>query len=362
MKKVILTVLMAALSLGASAAMFQNGDRVCFFGDSITDIGKWHRALILYYVTRFPDRTISFINSGSGGDNADNARRVRLEPEVVARKPNTVVVSFGMNDFGFREYGTNAAPEKIARRAQNLVNYEKNMTLLVDAIKERIPNVSLYLMSPTPFDDVAILPKPYCEYPGANGGLVSAAEVVERVAEKENAAFVDLNSAINDFYRQVRTKNDAVIFAGDRIHPNASIHFLMAVRFLEAQNASRVVSDVKLQEGRVVGARNATVSNIDWREDKVAFTLREKALPWAVDPEATIAREVVLKAAEAFNREVLSLYGLKDGTWVLKIDGKEILSASARQWEIGIDFAVNEKTPQYQHAMELSLSNRKDTL
>ena len=359
MKKVILAVLVTAFSLGTSAAMFQDGDRVCFFGDSITDIGKWHRALILYYVTRFPERTISFMNSGSGGDNADNARRVRLEPEVVARKPNTVVVSFGMNDFGFREYGTNAAPEKIAKRAQNLVNYEKNMTLLVDAIKERIPNVHLYLMSPTPFDDVAILPKPYCEHPGANGGLVSASEIVERLAEKENTAFVDLNSAINDFYRQVRTKNDKVIFAGDRIHPNASIHFLMAVRFLESQNASRVVSDVKLQEGRAVGTRNATVSDVEWGSDKVAFTLLEKALPWAVDPEATIARDVVLKAATAFNQEALSLYGLKDGEWTLKIDGQEILTASARQWEIGVDLAGNEKTPQYQHAMEVLRENNK---
>ena len=359
MKKVILAVLVTAFSLGTSAAMFQDGDRVCFFGDSITDIGKWHRALILYYVTRFPERTISFMNSGSGGDNADNARRVRLEPEVVARKPNTVVVSFGMNDFGFREYGTNAAPEKIAKRAQNLVNYEKNMTLLVDAIKERIPNVHLYLMSPTPFDDVAILPKPYCEHPGANGGLVSASEIVERLAGKENAAFVDLNSAINDFYRQVRTKNDKVIFAGDRIHPNASIHFLMAVRFLEAQNASRVVSDVKLQEGRAVGTRNATVLDVEWGSDKVAFTLLEKALPWVVDPEATIARDVALKAATAFNQEALSLYGLKDGEWTLKIDGQEILTASARQWEIGVDLAGNEKTPQYQHAMEVLRENDK---
>ncbi len=359
MKKLTLAVLLATFSLCSAATTFQNGDRVCFFGDSITDIGKWHRALILYYVTRFPEREISFVNAGSGGDNADNARRVRLEPEVVARKPNTVVVSFGMNDFGFREYGTNATPEKVAARAQRLRDYEKNMTLLVDALKERLPNVRLYLMTPTPFDDVAILPKPYCEYPGANGGLVNAAEIVANLAEKEGATLVDENAAINDFYRLVRTKNDAVIFAGDRIHPNTSIHFLMAVRFLEAQNASRVVSDIKLQEGRVVGARNAAVSDIAWGEDKVAFTVLEKSLPWVVDPEATIARDVVSAAAARFNQEALSLYGLKEGEWTLRIDGKEILRASARQWEIGVDLAGNEATPQYQHALEVCQENTK---
>lgn len=359
MKKLISAALMATFCLFTSAATFRNGDRICFFGDSITDIGKWHRALILYYVTRFPERTVSFVNSGSGGDNADNARRVRLEPEVVARNPNTVVVSFGMNDFGFREYGTNAAPEKIAARAQRLRDYEANMTLLVDAIKARIPNVRLYLMTPTPFDDVAVLPRPYCEYPGANGGLVSASEIVVRIADKEGATLVDQNAAINDFYRQVRSRNDAVVFAGDRIHPNASVHFLMAVRFLEAQNAPRVVSDVKLQEGRVVGARNATVTDIQWGEGRIAFTLHEKALPWAVDPEATIARDVVLAAAARFNQESLSLYGLKKGKWTLKIDGQDVVAASARQWEIGIDLAGNGRTPQYRHALEICRENAK---
>jgi len=360
MRRLALAAFAASLALGpSSAATFRDGDRVCFFGDSITDIGKWHRALILYYVTRFPDRTVTFVNSGSGGDNADNARRVRLEPEVVARKPSTVVVSFGMNDFGFREYGTNATPEKVARRAQNLANYERNLTLLADAIKARIPGVTLYLMSPTPFDDVAILPKPYCEHPGANGGLVNAAEIVSRVAEKEGASFVDLNSAINGFYRRVRTADDGVRFAGDRIHPNASVHFLMAVRFLEAQDAPRVVSDVKLQDGRAVGARNATVSEIEWGEDRVAFTLLEKSLPWAVDPEATIARDVVLAAAARFNQEALSLYGLKGGNWTLKIDGQDVLTASARQWEVGVDLAGNEKTPQSRHAQDVCRENAR---
>ncbi len=359
MKKALLLGLLGALTLSAPAAMFQAGDRVSFFGDSITHGGGWHRALILYYLTRFPDRAISFTNSGSGGDNSSNALKVRLEPDVVARKPNTVVVMFGMNDFGFPNYGTNAAPDKIAAQAKCLQDYEQNMSNLVAGIKSRIPGVHLYLMTPTPFDDAALYDKPVNEHLGANGGLVQAADIVTRLAEREGATLVDESAAINGFYRQIRATDDKATFASDRIHPNISTHVMMAHRFLEAQNASRVISDVKLQEGRVVGARNAFVSDIKWGDDKVSFTMLEKALPWPVDREVSVGAEVVRAAVAAFNQEVLALYGLKDGTWTLKIDGKAVVSATARQWTVGVDLGSNEKTPQYRQALDVYRANNR---
>lgn len=359
MRRILSLGLVGLLTLGASAAMFQEGDRVSFFGDSITHGGAWHRAIILYYLTRYPERAISFTNSGSGGDNAGNALKVRLEPDVVARTPNTVVVMFGMNDFGFREYGTNATPEKIAAQKKCLVDYEKNMTLLVEGIKKRIPGVHLYLMTPTPFDDAALYDKPNNEHLGANGGLVQAADIVARLAEREGATLVDESAAINGFYRQVRLTDDKATFASDRIHPNISTHIMMAHRFLEAQNASRVVSDVKLQDGRVVGARNAAVSDIVWGEDKVAFTMLEKALPWPLDREVSVGSDIVRAAVADFNQEVLALYGLKEGTWTLKIDGKEVTSATARQWTVGVDLGSNENTPQYQQAIQVYRENNR---
>ena len=357
MRRALGLLLAGALALGAAAEPFRDGDRVCFFGDSITHGGGWHRAIALYYLTRFPDRAVTFINSGSGGDNASNARKVRLGPDVVARRPTVVSVMFGMNDFGFRDYGANATPKMVAAQAKSLADYERNMADLVSDLRERVPGVRLYLMTPTPFDDAALYGKPVNEHLGANGGLVQAADAVARLAERTGATLVDESAAINGFYRKVRETDDAATFASDRIHPNVSTHVMMAVRFLEAQNAPRVVSDVKLQDGRVVGARNASVSDIAWGADKVSFTLLEKALPWPLDREVSVAKELVRAAVASFDQEVLAVYGLADGTWALTIDGQEVVSATARQWTVGVDLGANEKTPQYRQALDVYRAN-----
>lgn len=346
-------LLAGALALSAPAEPFRAGDRVCFFGDSITHGGVWHRNVILYYVTRFPDRDVAFMNSGSGGDNAANALKVRLEPDVVARKPTDVVVMFGMNDFGFREYGTNATPAQVARQAQRLSEYARNMDLLVAGLRRRLPGVRLCLMTPTPFDDAALYGKPVNEHLGANGGLTCAADIVARLAGRADATLVDLNAAVKDYYRRVRASDDRAVFAADRIHPDAATHFMMAHRFLEAQNAPRVVSDIMLQDVRAVGVRNAAVSDISWSDGSVSFKVLEKSLPWPVGPEEGRGGELVRAAAADFNGETLAFAGLADGDWTLTIDGDRICTASARQWAIGVDLGGNAQTPQYRQALDV---------
>ena len=171
------------------------------------------------------------------------------------------------------------------------------MENLVAALKDRIPGVRLHLMTPTPFDDVALYDKPVNEYLGAGGGLTCAAETVARLAEKVGATFVDQNTAVKDYFRQVRASDDHAFFSGDRIHPNAATHFIMAHRFLEAQNAPRVISDVTLQDGRAVGVRNAAVSDIAWGDGEIAFTLLENAIPWPVGPEEGRGGELIRETA-----------------------------------------------------------------
>lgn len=81
------------------AEVFKDGDRVCFLGDSITHTGLYHRMIYDYYLTRFPDRTIRFVNAGVAGDSAGGAMS-RLQEDVFSKAPTTVVVMLGMNDVG----------------------------------------------------------------------------------------------------------------------------------------------------------------------------------------------------------------------------------------------------------------------
>jgi len=49
----------------AYADLFKDGETVCFLGDSITARGSTQTVVSDYYLTRFPERTVRFVNAGA---------------------------------------------------------------------------------------------------------------------------------------------------------------------------------------------------------------------------------------------------------------------------------------------------------
>lgn len=49
---------------------FEEGERVVFVGNSITHGGHYHSFIWLYYMTRFPDKPITIMMAGIGGESA----------------------------------------------------------------------------------------------------------------------------------------------------------------------------------------------------------------------------------------------------------------------------------------------------
>src|ERR1700712_4748524 len=80
---------------------FQQGDRVVFVGNSITDGGHYHSYIWLYYLTHYPGRRITVFNAGIGGDVAQQMYE-RLDSDVFAHKPTVITLTFGMNDTGYQ--------------------------------------------------------------------------------------------------------------------------------------------------------------------------------------------------------------------------------------------------------------------
>lgn len=70
MNKMVALAAAAGAVLLASAAPFKDGDRVVFFGDSITHGGFYGEYVNLFYATRYPERNIWFSNSGWSGATA----------------------------------------------------------------------------------------------------------------------------------------------------------------------------------------------------------------------------------------------------------------------------------------------------
>mgnify|MGYP001561455462 CR=1 FL=1 len=71
---------------GARAELFRNGETVCFLGDSITAGGRYYNVILDYYLTRFPERTVRFVNAGRSGDTAGGSLK-RLQEDVIDKKP-----------------------------------------------------------------------------------------------------------------------------------------------------------------------------------------------------------------------------------------------------------------------------------
>ena len=58
MNKMVVLAAAAGAVLLAQAAPFKDGDRVVFFGDSITHGGFYGEYVNLFYATRYPERNI----------------------------------------------------------------------------------------------------------------------------------------------------------------------------------------------------------------------------------------------------------------------------------------------------------------
>jgi len=126
---VIFTMLALASTMAHAeppVPQFQSGDVVALIGDSITHGRKWHRYVYSYYLTRFPDRQVRFVNLGIAGDSAGGALR-RLDWDILPNQPNVAAIFLGMNDVGRGYYKVNADAQAIAGRERALANTRKNM-------------------------------------------------------------------------------------------------------------------------------------------------------------------------------------------------------------------------------------------
>src|ERR1700681_458742 len=98
--------LIALVCRAQDAFDLKSGDRVVFFGDSITDQRLYTAFVETYVLTRFPQRDVTFVHSGWGGDRVtgggDRGGDVGFDRDVAAYHPTVVTIMLGMNDGIYR--------------------------------------------------------------------------------------------------------------------------------------------------------------------------------------------------------------------------------------------------------------------
>src|SRR5262245_58222454 len=177
---------LAAPTVSRGDFFLKEGDRVVFYGDSITDQRLYTLYTEVFAVTRFPSRSINFIHSGWGGDRVSGGGGgpidLRLKRDVIAYKPTVITVMLGMNDASYRAFD-----QAIFDR------YASGYTHLVESLKEALPDLRMTLIAPSPFDDVT---RPPTFEGGYNAVLVRYGEFVKDLAPKEGGGFADLNTSV----------------------------------------------------------------------------------------------------------------------------------------------------------------------
>src|SRR5882724_1302810 len=102
MRRFLGLLLLSAAARADGPFYLKDGDRVVFYGDSITDQRLYTTFTETFVVTRFPKMKVDFVHSGWGGDRVGGGGGgridVRLDRDVIAYKPTVVTIMLGMND------------------------------------------------------------------------------------------------------------------------------------------------------------------------------------------------------------------------------------------------------------------------
>jgi len=382
----IVLALIAAQPVWAAAKNFylHNGERVLFYGDSITEQRYYPVAIETYVRTRFPNLKVKFVDSAVGGARvignwAVSSEEQSLERDVYPFKPDVITIMLGMNDAEYRPFD------------QSIFDtYKKGYRYIIQQMQQHLPGVKIVLIEPSPWDDVTQTPSyphnPTNQSGGYNSTLLHYCKFVRQLGAEHHLMVVDFNTPVVNLLQEANKENHALaqkIIPG-RVHPGPSGQMAMAQLLLKAWDAPATVTRVAITAGgKVETSVNTEVSGLAATGQNITWTQKDKALPypimtlhstkwpqfppdpfgrhrpeifWKLPPlEGTEINPVAQLVArlmhmyESLDSETLKVTGLKSANYALKIDGNAVGTFSKAQLAQGINLARYD-TPMMQQA------------
>lgn len=213
--------------------MEKKGTLILFAGDSITDGNRYKKkeqewdlnnqmghsyAYIINGMLgcEYPEKQFRFKNKGVSGNRIVDLY-ARIEQDLLALEPDVLSILVGVNDGPIdRNQYKGTAKEK----------YECLYRMLLDEVKEKIPDVKLILMEPF----VCKAGKLREEYEIWHKCVSQYAQVVRKLAKDYGAVFVPLQEEFDKRCRQWEPE----YWSWDGIHPTENGHGLIAKQWMEA--------------------------------------------------------------------------------------------------------------------------------
>ncbi|MCA9036060.1 MAG: Dabb family protein [Planctomycetaceae bacterium] len=210
----------AAAASATCMAQLNDGETIVFLGDSITQQGAGENG----YVTLFrkaieknrPDSGIKVIGAGIGGHKVPNLEE-RLDRDVLAHKPNVVVIYIGINDVWHSTRG----------QGTEIGKYESGLKSLIKRCNDA--GARVILATPSVIGEKA---------DGSNdldSMLEDYSAVSRKVAAETSTTLLDLRAAfVNHLKAYNIARESKGILTTDGVHLNNEGNRFVAVRMLEA--------------------------------------------------------------------------------------------------------------------------------
>jgi lysophospholipase L1-like esterase len=304
---------------GAATADFalKDGDRVLFYGDSITEQRLYTSYVEHYVLTHYPDRRITFLNTGWGGDSVTHngcemcagvGGLARLERDVIAHKPTVVTLLFGMNDGNYADF--DPAIMKV---------FEDGLAEIIHQIKART-SARIYVMTPTVYDGTRHTPWSHTDR--YNEVLERYGKAAMELANREKLAVIDLHSVTTAALHDAKSIESSYTFLPDGVHPEPDGQLVIAAGILKAWGA--------LEKGLEINVQPKLDSH-----GASSFSINAP-LQWPAPlPSATLSRAA--PQITGLGGIVIKFKGLPSAPFSLMVDGKELGVFNGNQLESGLD-------------------------
>jgi lysophospholipase L1-like esterase len=331
---------------GAQQMALHDGDRVAFYGDSITAQRFYTRYVEDFVLTRYPKLHITFLNAGVPGDTVNGGytgdATVRLERDLYPDKPTVVTMMLGMNDGFYMPFDQ-----------KNLDIYEDGYRKLLAAIETNLPGVKITLISPTPYDELTH----GSEFAHYNEVIARHAAFVKDLAASSHFNFSDFYLQIISLTQAGMEKNPslAALLIPDRIHPAEASQWVMATALTRDWGMSPVVSMVHLdaQQTTPVATENTQILGLTMRDGKLQWSELDGSLPLPLDLENGLVQFILsCSNVAAMDQQMLRVDHLRAASYTLKIDGQKVAAFDRGQLAAGVNLALYP-TPMQNQAKQV---------
>jgi lysophospholipase L1-like esterase len=208
-----------SVARAAAAPIPEHAVTVVAFGDSTTAPreGLEVYSELLEKQLKAKNPAAQVINTGIRGNNTEDAAR-RFQKDVLDKKPDLVVLQFGINDSAVDVWKQPPAEKPRV----DLTDFRKNLQYFISTLKTR--GVKVVLMTPNPLRWTPRLLELYGKPPyhpespeGMNRLLHTYVAAVRELALEESVALVDVEVAFRDYAGGHGSLDDLLL---DGMHPN----------------------------------------------------------------------------------------------------------------------------------------------